>query len=570
MCWGETCATEKLAAESAMKELKAILSPAHYDLMGVATGPKKVFDRLAPEVAKLQGKPLSSTTEEIFNHPPINKMKWDMNQKCQLYCSRCYNCNAKTTLDELRYKHCLDGLWCEGEVEEGEVEEGEKGYLVGIKVMQLFLHDKDCTTLPCSTAEDLYHRRAKATPGSHGGIQKKFVPDDGKFYSIMGQTFDKFVTKLQAYQDPFYEGPPPGTAIDNGAAGAYDLDDRTYVYVPTEAKSEYHEELPFMELLYFLMRTTALFIQGENFVHQFTAHHSCRCYPPVPEKMPDPHIFISAPAVIFGGHNIDNTASAKKERREQLLKKLHRKIEKKQKERKTHHQICHADFCQILIDGEWISCSDNPQLQHIFVPGSLILALDDYREIYVGSADNIVHIKKGEYYFFQGDTPHGGLTWRYDPTTKEVVKWHPSLHLYVESIYHRRDMEDGGRLEFDADPKNYLPKAHVPFLNMKHRQQLSKFCWDYIDTLVLTENGNFFKKELEDKKKKIVEKKDKKDKIAKDLLEKKEKDLLEKKAAAKPAADEKAAAEAEKNPAAARKSSRKRALETDLEQEADP
>ena len=97
-------------------------------------------------------------------------------------------------------------------------------------------------------------------------------------------------------------------------------------------------------------------------------------------------------------------------------------------------------------------------------------------------------------------------------------------------------MEEGGRLEFDADPKNYLPQTHVRFLNMKHRQQLSKFCWNYIETLVLTENGNFFKKELEDKKKKIVEKKDKKDKIEKDLLEKKEKDLLEKKAAAKPAA----------------------------------
>ena len=99
-------------------------------------------------------------------------MKWGHNNKYELYCYRCYNCNAKTTLDTLRYKHLLSGLWEEKEAQDGETKTWRN--IAGFHVNELFMHDKDCATLPYKTWQDLYNRRGTPTPDSFGGILKQF------------------------------------------------------------------------------------------------------------------------------------------------------------------------------------------------------------------------------------------------------------------------------------------------------------------------------------------------------------------------------------------------------------
>ena len=46
MVWGEDSDTLKLSMESALAKVKKILGPAHYHLMHIQTGQKKLFDKL--------------------------------------------------------------------------------------------------------------------------------------------------------------------------------------------------------------------------------------------------------------------------------------------------------------------------------------------------------------------------------------------------------------------------------------------------------------------------------------------------------------------------------------------
>jgi hypothetical protein len=68
-----------------------------------------------------------------------------------------------------------------------------------------------------------------------------------------------------------------------------------------------------------------------------------------------------------------------------------------------------------------------------FLPGTIILPVDDYREIYFLNPKHKERVWKGSYIYFAGNVPHGGVTYDLDDKA-----WHPSVHVHLDSSLIKR------------------------------------------------------------------------------------------------------------------------------------
>ena len=124
-------------------------------------------------------------------------------------------------------------------------------------------------------------------------------------------------------------------------------------------------------------------------------------------------------------------------------------------------QMTHIDIMSTVIDGLPFSVSNNPKLTGHFKPGSLIIPLHDWREVYIyrgpGKKDKL-QIMKNQALLFEGDVEHGGCT------SEFFDGWHPSLHLYVYSDLHIPKDPDRFEVSVDAiisDAPCMLSRLHV-------------------------------------------------------------------------------------------------------------
>ena len=151
------------------------------------------------------------------------------------------------------------------------------------------------------------------------------------------------------------------------------------------------------------------------------------------------HLHIANATIIFGGHNdsaLPNTP-----------------------------QILHEDFGYMKVaGGEEYSISENANLSDKQCPGSVIIPIQDYRELCFakGTVIDNVRVEKGdEALFFLGDVSHGGQTHTLD---KNNLSYHPSIHLYIKSDLHTADVEDFN-IDTNGIANNYpqlLPMLKVP------------------------------------------------------------------------------------------------------------
>jgi hypothetical protein len=117
------------------------------------------------------------------------------------------------------------------------------------------------------------------------------------------------------------------------------------------------------------------------------------------------------------------------------------------------HQICHYDICGLDEQLESII----KEKSRSFLPGTIIVPLDDYREVYFNSPKiERKKVEKGSYIYFPGDVPHGGVTY-YDLNDKV---WHPSVQAHLDSSLCKRGESKLDMTEREMEGIKYLPKEH--------------------------------------------------------------------------------------------------------------
>ena len=124
-----------------------------------------------------------------------------------------------------------------------------------------------------------------------------------------------------------------------------------------------------------------------------------------------PHLHIMEPSFLFGGHQGNHPGPMR-------------------------DQIAHCDIGSLNIDGVEYSVSRNPRLSNHAKPCSLVIPLEDYRDLCFYEGDYTkqnCRAFKGECIVFSGDTPHGGQTYARDEC------WHPSIHYHMTSCHHVKD-----------------------------------------------------------------------------------------------------------------------------------
>ena len=106
-------------------------------------------------------------------------------------------------------------------------------------------------------------------------------------------------------------------------------------------------------------------------------------------------------------------------------------------------QILHGDIGDTTIGGASYTISENPNLAGLHPPSSVIIPLQDYREICFsnGAAELIdVKVSKGdEALLFYGDVSHGGKTRQLDENN---FSHHASFHVYLLSTLHEADQDN--------------------------------------------------------------------------------------------------------------------------------
>lgn len=120
---------------------------------------------------------------------------------------------------------------------------------------------------------------------------------------------------------------------------------------------------------------------------------------------------------------------------------------------------------------------ENPRLFGLAKPGSIIIPLDQERQIYFLNPEKFPRtIERNEIALFAGDVEHGGMTkeWVGDPAQVDggPVTNDPSLHIYVLSDHHPLF---NSNLLYDPAPDTYMPKQHIKLLSADQKRDRMKF-----------------------------------------------------------------------------------------------
>lgn len=160
------------------------------------------------------------------------------------------------------------------------------------------------------------------------------------------------------------------------------------------------------------------------------------------------------------------------------------------------HQAAHTDF-----NNETYNHLFNCELLNGLVkPFAVNIALEDKREIYIGSPKNVKTFTQNQVLLIGGDTVHGGMTYLHNPDDRPV-RYHPSLHFVFAS---RRFNPKANAVSLSYRKGDYLPEAYAADLNDETVLNKWKELYQELDELSTT---IFARKSVRDEAFEIAEEK---------------------------------------------------------------
>jgi hypothetical protein len=270
----------------------------------------------------------------------------------------------------------------------------------------------------------LFPHNSNCDSDKQHAVQPPYTVVDFDFKTVIGSTYDDVlgeVCKQEVGSKTLI-----GTLIDFDVK-RHDTDDRRYFPLPfskassidherSKASSIDHERCMTRLLLHlsvklnFVEESVAEFFDMDAVESGINNTANChRQWTNYPVRVNEgAHLFLSEISLLFGGHNLKKNGP-------------------------VQHQRCHVD-----VNG----LEGNSALDGKTKPGSLILPLEDFRSIFIGSG--LIKLLKGQYIFFNGDVAHRGCTYN-------ELSWHPAIHLHLDTRLHRRK---AGVVEFTDDKED--------------------------------------------------------------------------------------------------------------------
>ena len=337
----------------------------------------------------------------------IGQTVYRQNATCKFYCSKCKE-RGKFTLVALGHFMI----------------EGEGVDAPHLKMSALYFHNAKCENGPGPLAFQQY------------------IVQDFDFQEVFGDTYNHTVAYFQNLQAEG-EGQTVGEHI-NFNYEDYNFDNRSYLILdekkhglPFDLTFEDHEK-SVIRLFFHMGCSFGLedevccrrfdFPAVEAAASKALLDKKNFRWTDYPEEVEDKgHLFFDEVSLLSGGHNM---------RQQDIVVNV--------------HQPCHKDG----VTSESMY-SDNSDLTGKFKPGSFIVPLEDHRTIYIVSPDHTVTAEKGQYMYFYGDVPHGGIT--YSLTSETCNKWHPALHGHLDSTHHSRVQ---GNVGYQEGSMSYFPVHH--------------------------------------------------------------------------------------------------------------
>ena len=451
-----------------------------------------------------------------------------------IYCNRCLKADKEhCSMDTLRFYTIAEGTYTTHD----RFDKG-KGFRVDMTVDRMYFHDKDCAQnweqKKYETWKAMVNRRPQCPPNQFP--DRRCFMQNFPFHSVLGETHNGVVDCLNTFQNPMKKT-PPGIAIVFGANNLVvpcNFDDRTCTHFPDTRHSKCISPINHH---WALARLACCFINENNLMFAFGAETPEHMYPnfnKIRHKRKDkdgtremlPHLptkdpkakplFYFKASLIFGGHNVD---------------RCNRELSaKEQNERPCVHQIAHGDYQPIKLnkkdlqhlesesnddeeqesDGQGTSSSnneqgtssssnesseepsddgvlkepdaepgylvsDNPLLKDKFHPGSLIVPIDDYRNLlFKANEEEVTKINKGELCYFAGDTTHSGWTHKY--IAGNPPKWHAALHVEIPFYDHPVTDDHVHIHTFTGRNHCYYSDHHAKVLDASHKE-LAENVW---------------------------------------------------------------------------------------------
>ena len=146
--------------------------------------------------------------------------------------------------------------------------------------------------------------------------------------------------------------------------------------------------------------------------------------------------------------------------------------------RRIVHQPSHCDYVPCVVDGKAYDCLNNPLLQNLSKPGTIIVPVFDHREMFLKTVEQSVKIEKGEMLFMDGSVEHFGKTKLYD---KEHFYWNPVVHAHLSSKLHPHIP---GKLMYTTGVDTYMPLEHIEFMSSKAMKSIAKQIFPWLLSLM--------------------------------------------------------------------------------------
>lgn len=379
--------------------------------------------------------------------PPIKGHRWAVNQTGEkttpvyYYCRRCLQLKGIAADNPDSTKINL-AMVAAGKFSRSHAcDEGEAQAV--LTITRLFPHDRSCSSMDADMQPTSYLDK------NHFGSGAQMVDFPCE---IIGTSLGPLVDLISGYSpqegnlpigDQIFPDTSPQAMVRTGYQMTYPFDRRFYEHLPSLNpffgdvldKDEYRRDM--IRLWYWFAGKFSVSAQMHHvqFV-PFRTHVGSLVYPSWGESSTAgdnnktlPHLRLNGISALWGGHQVGPSPV------DQLI----------------HTDIPTKEVTE-LIDGESMvvdyEVSSNPALRGLFKPGSIMVPLQDSRSLVSITAceKETDSVPKGRMVFFTGDFAHAGKTYPADDPS-----WHMALHVYADSVYHKRPPGDKVGMTVEAN-----------------------------------------------------------------------------------------------------------------------